>query len=487
MNTLKIVIIEDEEAHFQLMERAIHKEFPYASIDYFREGALCLQRLDEISPDIIITDYLMPGMNGIEFMEALNRKDKDIPVIMITGQGDENIAIRAMKLGARDYLVKIANFFTLLPGVIYKVISEQKLKEELRQSEKRYRILFDNFIDAINIFSEDRRLLDVNKKLIQLSGYSKKELLSMKVEDLYSVNVRPTIEEKIQNMLRGKEVPVFENCLFTKGGDKIPVEIGFSALKNCYGQEIVFQGSIINIIERKRAQEQVSILSQQLMKAQEDERQRLSRDLHDLVAQDLSALKIGLDTFFDDQRVVYPDQRQKVVELSEIVRWTIMNIRNMAYSLRPPNLDQLGFAKTVLNCCEEFYSSTKIKVDFSVAGMHGLEFDSDTEIILYRLIQEGLNNVKKHADATHATIRLLGSFPDLIIRIEDNGKGFDVEGRLASAVNEKRLGLRSMEERVTLLGGKMKIESRPMRGTKIFIEVPYRGNNIGWQEKNLNC
>ncbi|OPL15339.1 MAG: hypothetical protein AVO38_10735 [delta proteobacterium ML8_D] len=482
-----MVIIEDEEAHFQLMERAIHKEFPYASIDYFKEGALCLQRLDEISPDIIITDYLMPGMNGIEFLEALNQTDKDIPVIMITGQGNESLAVQAMKLGARDYLVKAPNFFILLPGVIDKVVCEQKLKEELRRSEEKYRILFDNFIDAINIFSKDRRLLDVNKKLIQLSGYSKKELLSMKVEDLYSVSVRSTIEEKIQNLLREKEVPVFETYLFKKGGDKIPVEIGFSALKNCYGQEIVFQGSIINITERKRAQEQVRILSQELMKAQEDERQRLSRDLHDLVAQDLSALKIGLDTFFDDQNEVCPARRQKVVQLSEIVRWTIMNIRNMAYSLRPPNLDQLGLSKTILHYCEEFYSSTKVEVDFFAAGIDDVKLDSDTEIILYRLIQEGLKNVQKHADATHVTIRLLASFPDIILRIEDNGKGFEVESRLASAVNEKRMGLRSMEERITLLGGKMKIQSCPMKGTKIFIEVPGKVNNIDRQEKNLDC
>ncbi|RPI51281.1 MAG: sensor histidine kinase, partial [Deltaproteobacteria bacterium] len=157
-----------------------------------------------------------------------------------------------------------------------------------------------------------------------------------------------------------------------------------------------------------------------------------------------------------------------------------------AYSLRPPNLDQLGLVKTILHHCEEFYSSTKVKVDCFAAGMDDVELDSDTEIIFYRLIQEGLNNVKKHAHATHATIRLLASFPDIILRIEDNGKGFDVESRLASAVNEKRMGLRSMEERVTLLGGKMKIQSRPMQGTKLFIEVPCRGNNIDRQEKNID-
>ncbi|MDL1959364.1 MAG: PAS domain S-box protein [Deltaproteobacteria bacterium] len=484
MEPLKVVIIDDEEPHFQLMKRGIHEVFPLATVDYFKAGDACLERLDEIAPDVIITDYLMPGMNGIEFLEALNQEKKGIiPVIMITGHGDESIAIQAMKLGAWDYLVKTPNFFTLLPRVIEKVVRQQKLKEALRQAEERYRVSFDNFIDAINIFSKDRRFLDVNKKLIQLSGYSKKELLSMKLEDLYPESVKPPTEERIQKILQGEEVPVFETYFLTKGGEKIPVEIGVSALKNLYGQEIVFQGSIRDIIERKRAQEQVHTLSRQLMKAQEAERQRLSHNLHDLVGQDLSALKIGLDTLFDDQPEALPAMRQRVAELSKMVKGTITTVRDLAYSLRPTSLNQLGLAKTILRYCEEFFCRTGVKIEFFPAGLDDLELDSDTEIILYRLIQEGLNNVKKHADATNATIRLVASFPNIILRIEDNGKGFDAQNRLASSINEKHMGLRSMEERVALLGGKMRIESRPMQGTKILIEVPSKGEKSE-HEKN---
>ncbi|MBW1676335.1 MAG: PAS domain S-box protein [Deltaproteobacteria bacterium] len=480
MKPLKVVIIDDEEAHFRLMKRAISKEFPLASVDYFEDAKSCLERLHEISPDVIILDYLMPVMNGIEFLAALKREGSDIiPVIMITGQGDESIAVQAMKLGAWDYLVKSPNFFDLLPSIIEKVVRERKLKETLRESEERYRASFDNSVDAINIFSEDRRFLDVNKKLIQFSGYSKEEILSMKLEDLYPESVKPATKERIQKMLQGEEVSVFETYLLTKKQEKIPVEVGVTALKDCYGQKIVFQGNIRDITERKRAQEHVHTLSQQLMKAQENERQRLSRDLHDLVGQDLSALKIGLDTLFDDQAEVPPGKRQRVAELSKTVQGTIISVRDLAYGLRPTSLDQFGFAKTILRYCEEFSARTGVKVDFFAAGLDDLKFDSDTEITLYRLIQEGFNNVKKHADATEVTIRLVASFPDIILRIEDNGKGFDIQNRLVSAVDEKRMGLRSMEERVALLGGKMSIESRVMQGTKILIEIPIKGKKSG--------
>ncbi len=88
------------------------------------------------------------------------------------------------------------------------------------------------------------------------------------------------------------------------------------------------------------------------------------------------------------------------------------------------------------------------------------------------MIQEGLNNIKKHARASHVTVRLVASSPNIILRIEDNGRGFNVEQRLAQSIKEKRLGLSSMEERVSLLGGRLSIKSHPSKGTSLFIEVP---------------
>ena len=133
---LTIVIIEDEEAHYSLMKRAITKELAHASIHHFQDADTCLDHLDNIIPNVIITDYLLPGMNGIAFLEALRQQKKDIPVIMITGQGDEKIAVQAMKLGAIDYVVKSGSFFTLLPAIIERTLRKGKLELSLRQSEK---------------------------------------------------------------------------------------------------------------------------------------------------------------------------------------------------------------------------------------------------------------------------------------------------------------------------------------------------------------
>lgn len=134
MKTLHLAVIEDDEAHFQLMKRAVLKEFPQAVIDHFFEAASCLQAIDQLKPDLTISDYLLPGLNGLEFLEKLRLKNNSTPVIMITGQGDESIAVRALKSGAADYVVKTAEFFRLLPGTIRKVLRERRLEDSLEIS-----------------------------------------------------------------------------------------------------------------------------------------------------------------------------------------------------------------------------------------------------------------------------------------------------------------------------------------------------------------
>jgi len=115
-----------------------------------------------------------------------------------------------------------------------------------------------------------------------------------------------------------------------------------------------------------------------------------------------------------------------------------------------------------------------VNVHFNAAGMDNLSLNFETEINLYRLVQEGLNNIGKHAEAADAFVKLVAASPNILLRIEDNGRGFDIERRAEAVKTEKRMGLRSMEERTCLLGGKMAFESLPLKGTKILIKIPQK-------------
>jgi signal transduction histidine kinase len=231
----------------------------------------------------------------------------------------------------------------------------------------------------------------------------------------------------------------------------------------------------MNITQRKQAEDRIRSLTHQLLQAQEVERQSLSCDLHDRLAQDLSAIKIGFDTFCGCHQEVSGEARQTMCTLSKRLEGVISGVRNLAYELRPPGLDEAGVVDTLEAYCQEYASENKLKIALSPVGVVESELGLDTKITIYRVVQEALSNVKKHADAKQIVIRLVPSFPNIILRIEDDGRGFDVTSRLAATHHEKRLGLVGMKERVALLGGTMKIRSRVGRGTKILIELPCGG------------
>jgi len=240
------------------------------------------------------------------------------------------------------------------------------------------------------------------------------------------------------------------------------------------------------VSERKKAEDIVRNLSQMLLQAQERERQMISYELHDSIGQNLSMLKISCDMLFGNQPAISPELRGKMAELSKLLEQIIIAVRNLAYGLQPPGLDEMGLVKALEMYCEEFYEKNGMEVDFQSAGLHSFDMDSNSEIHIYRLVQEGLNNIRKHANAAQVNVMLMGASPNIILRIEDNGKGFDVKARELALSNEKRLGLRSMKERVNLLQGQMTIQSRPMKGTKIFIKIPFKERKNESEKANIN-
>jgi PAS domain S-box-containing protein len=359
-----------------------------------------------------------------------------------------------------------------------KEFDDKELAEDtMRLTEEKYRLVVDNAKEAIFV-AQDGMLKFLNPKTVELVGYPRGELTSRPFSEFIHPEDRELVLERHLRRLRGEEFPgIYSFRVVDNEGNIKWVEI--NAVLIFWDGRPATLNFLNDISRRKLAEDYVHSLSQELIRAQETERQRLSMTLHDNLAQNLSALKVGLDTLFDDKPDIDAPRREKICELSRLVQMTISAVREIAYDLRPATLDQLGLVQTAFQCCEDFSGRSGIQVDFSSAGLNDVRLDFDTEIALYRLIQEALTNIKRHADATHVVIRLLAAFPHIILRIQDNGRGFDVQDRLDAALNERRMGIRSMEERVALLRGKMKIESRPAQGTKILVEVPFTRKNSG--------
>ncbi len=236
-----------------------------------------------------------------------------------------------------------------------------------------------------------------------------------------------------------------------------------------------FVGTNTDVTDLKRAEENIRELTGALIAAQETERGRIARDLHDDVAQDLSAAKIAAETLRDGVILTSPAVEDRLAEFSALLSRTIRSVRQISYDLRPPDLEYLGLPQALQRLCDDFSTATGIRADFAGAGLDGLVLGQDVAINVYRIVQEGLSNVRRHAGATAVSVRLVESFPKLIVRIKDDGRGFDVAARLEPARRERRMGLASMRERAGLFGGSLRVVSAPGQGCLVVAEVVYAG------------
>ncbi|MDD2388871.1 MAG: PAS domain S-box protein [Desulfobacterales bacterium] len=361
-------------------------------------------------------------------------------------------------------------------------ITEQKKSEKaLKESEEKFRSIFAQSPIGIEFYDSEGRLMDANSAGMGIFG----------ITDISEINALPIFEyfnfptQAREKMLRYEPVrfemgydhdEVRKNNRYrsSKSG-KVVFDVVVSPI--VLAEEDSFKGWLVlyqDITERKRSESRIQSLTHELLKAREAEGQRISRDLHDSVAQDLSTLRIGLETLFDHQARVPSDIKRRVSELSATLQNTIRTVRDISYDLHPPYLENFGLAQAVCQYAGDFEEKSQLEVEVIQAGLDGLTLDFDTEINLYRIVQEALNNVWKHANASRVIIKLVASYPNIILRVKYDGNGFKVKEYMEFSASVKPMGLRSMEQRVRLLDGQYRIMSEPARGTEIFVEVPFK-------------
>jgi signal transduction histidine kinase len=244
------------------------------------------------------------------------------------------------------------------------------------------------------------------------------------------------------------------------------------AIGSAAGQGTVV-GTAVDVTELKRATENIRALTGQLIAAQESERTRIARDLHDNVAQDLSTLKISFETLLDRKPGADPALRERLDALAGLLGRCIGSVRDLALTLRPPDLEYLGLAKSLRRLCEDFMAASGLATSFTAVGLERIAPDHDVAINLYRIAQEALSNARRHSDASSVSVRLMESHPRLILRVADDGQGFDPDQVPTDETGRRRMGLVNMRERAALFGGSLRVVSGPGQGTTIVAAIPY--------------
>jgi len=236
--------------------------------------------------------------------------------------------------------------------------------------------------------------------------------------------------------------------------------------------------------QSQHMQEQLRLLSRQLLSAQEEERKRISRELHDVIAQTLTSINVRLTTLKREASLNTRGLERNIARTQELVERSVNIVHQFARELRPSVLDDLGLIPALHTFLKGFMEQTGIRVSLSAAAEVNT-VDNDKRTVLFRVAQEALTNVARHAQASQAEVKIEKFDGVICMRINDNGKGFQ-EGGALHAKKNNRLGMLGMKERLEMVGGNITIESKPGKGTTIRAQIPFaNGRARSLAEKSL--
>ncbi len=354
-------------------------------------------------------------------------------------------------------------------GTVQDISERKQAEQALRESEERYRELFENSKDAIYVHDMSGRYTSVNRAAESLSGYTRAELVGKHFSSLVSPEYAHYVREQLCKKLESAGETTYEVELITKQGRRLPVEVS-SRLIVENALAVGVQGCVRDISERKKAQEAARKYSRRLIEAQEAERRRISLELHDQVGQILTAVKMNLHVL--QKMSTARDVLRTIDENLKVVDEACDQVRDLSVDLRPLLLDDFGLVVAVRWYLDRQAKKSGMPVDFvSLSLSEDDRFSASLETACFRIVQEGVTNIMRHASASRITVKLERSGSDLILIIRDNGSGFDVKAVRGNATGAATLGLRGMEERAQAVGGTLTIDSAPGR-TQICASFP---------------
>jgi len=348
---------------------------------------------------------------------------------------------------------------------------ERKVVEQLRASEERYRTLFQNAHDAIWVHDMDGNIISANVATARLTGYSVEELCRMNVKSFLSEGSLQLAKE-IRNRLLNKRAASqpYEQKLITKEGVEAILKLTTDVVE-VSGEAIGFQHIARDVTEEKRMQESLRFYLGQITMAQEEERKRIARELHDETIQSLVVLARQLDDIASSGKGLSEYKKIQLDILRERINNVMADVRRLSQDLRPPALDRLGLLPALEWLASDIGKRSGMDIKVTMRGV-SRRFSPEVELVLFRVAQEALRNTLRHSQATSADIAV--EFGEKLIRItvRDNGKGFYLQEKTGDLIKRGRLGLTGMRERIQLVGGSLKISSRPGKGTTVTIESP---------------
>ncbi|MEO8711603.1 MAG: histidine kinase [Parafilimonas sp.] len=480
---LKILHLEDLPSDAELAEREFKKAgFPFKKLTIDNEPDF-IKALKEFNPDIIISDHSLPSFNSTKALQIVKEKKLNIPFILLTATVSEEFAVDILNKGASDYILK--DRIKRLPAAVLNAIERDRF-EKARQKN------LNKIIESRELMKAAERLAhfgswEINLKtliikcsegasLILDSGHGETILSVEKfLKKIYKedgILIKAEMKKALHSSLNSFKLNF---RIIDKNGATKYIVTQQVIKRNEKQQAIRLTGFCQDITEHIKAEKELHArtdelrdLAAHLQNIREEERAGIAREIHDELGQQLTGLKMDMSWIMKKMSSSDDILKQKIEHSVELLSKTINVVRKIATELHPSILDDLGLIDALLWQSQEFEKRSGIKTEFKYSSLPETPGKNITTGI-FRIYQESLTNIARHADATKILTKLDYKNGQIILNIRDNGKGFDV----LKFHHTKTLGILSMKERTLMMGGKYIIQSEIGKGTSILVSVPY--------------
>jgi PAS domain S-box-containing protein len=506
----RVLVADDNADMRQYLRRLLGGAY---DVEEAADGEVALAVARERPPDLVLADVMMPELDGFALLRELrgDARTRTIPVVLLSARAGEESRVEGLAAGADDYLVKPFSARELLARVgahleMARVRREaarreNTLRAEARQAQEQAAAILESIRDGFIALDGEWRFTYVNAEAERINGMRREDLIGKNQWEVFPATLGTVLESELRRA-RAEQVAVqFEN--YYAPWDKwfhvkaYPSKEGVSvffhditvrkrseeALQRAHGEleqrvrsrtrELYRANARLEqqIAKRKRVEEARTELLHRLVRAQEKEHRRIARELHDDLTQRLAVLAIDAGTLeqlpgcSEDIGNRARNMREQLVALSE-------SVHSLSRQLHPSILDDLGLVDALRSECLSLGQRDGIKVTYDARDVP-TDLPRDVALCVYRVAQEALRNVARHARCSQASVRLVANERGLVLCVRDRGVGFEVASR-----GKTGLGLESMRERARLIQARLTVRSRAAEGTQITMRVPLQGSQV---------
>lgn len=480
---LHALLVEDDENDALLLERHLHKE----GYKLYTRRVCTLEALDEALQDeawdVIISDYRLPGFTAHEALSAVLAQCEDTPFIVVSGAMDEQTACSIMQEGAQDYLSK--DRLNRLAPVIDRERREARIRHERRDAleavrinEQRFRTLSANIPGVLFQMHQTGKtgptFLFVSDASMMLLGVRADDLVIRQepLLDLVLPADRGNLRAALNDASANGSTLNWEGRILASGSDIKWINMRCSP-RRLDENTLLWDGAMWNIThsrvteaELRVSRAQLAELSEHLQRVKEEERDRIARDIHDVLGGTLVGIKISAKLLANKLERGEQALQEHVRDIITMLDDAICTTGRVARELRPGILKEFGLAAAVESYAEDYSHRAGIPCSVLCAD-YDIEADEDTALALFRTYQEALTNISKHARASRVEVRLMQEDEEIVLEVSDDGCGIADE----DLNKPKSFGLRSIRERLKGLGGQMEIRKRSP-GTTVILRAP---------------